>query len=122
MKVIIQTENEFIDVEKEFWKLYDYIGFILGYYPIIDSALIVSEKNNRVLNLANIVEKYKTSNDFILEETQFIDKIDNEEFEFTYVNFKKLKEIIELQISVYNISIMKNNNYPELELQIFYKH
>lgn len=116
MKVIIQTENEFIDVEKEFWKLYDYIGFILGYYPIIDSALIVSEKNNRVLNLANIVEKYKISNDFILEETQFIDKIDNEEFEFTYVNFKKLKEIIELQISVYNISIMKNNNYPEIRI------
>ena len=116
MHVVIQTNNESINVEKEFWKLYDYIGFVLGYYPMIDSAVIATQNCNSEIHLADIVEKYKTSSDFIIEYTQFINKIDNDIFKMTYSKFKKLKEKIEFQISVYNISMMKNNNYPEIRI------
>ena len=116
MNISIQTEMEKINVEEEFWQLYDYIGFILGYYPVIDSAIIAAENGINNIHLANIVEKYKTSNDFILEETQFIDKINNKLFEITYAKFKKVKKTIDFQISVYNISMMKNNNYPEIRI------
>lgn len=116
MQVIIQTENESTNIEKEFWKLYDYIGFVLGYYPMVDSAVIVAQNCNNEIHLANMVEKYKTSRDFIIGDTQFINKIDNDMFEITYSKFKQLKEKIEFQISVYNISMMKNNNYPEIRI------
>lgn len=114
MNVIIQTENKSINVEKEFWKLYDYIGFVLGYYPKIDSATLTEENCNRKINLDNIAEKYKTSNGFILQEAQFIYQIDNDKFKETYNKFKQLREKINFQISVYNVSMMQNNNYPEI--------
>ena len=116
MNISIQTEVEIVDVEKEFWQLYDYIGFILGYYPVIDSAIITAENGINYMHLANIVEKYKTSNDFILEEAQFVNKIDSKLFEITFTKFKELKEKIKFQISVYNVSMMKNNNYPEIRI------
>ena len=69
MHVVIQTENESTNVEKEFWNLYDYIGFVLGYYPMIDSAIIVAENGSSEIHLADIVEKYKTNRNFIIGNT-----------------------------------------------------
>lgn len=107
------NSNNFSEKELEclFWNFYNYLGFILGYFPDIKYATFANEKM-----LAQILERYKTNVNYIRGDFHFITKISEEDFKKSFSSFMNFYKQAELQIAMYNISMMKSNCYPEIAI------
>lgn len=99
------------ELEKVFWSFYNYLGFILGYFPNIVEATFVSAEM-----LANIVEQYKTKECYIRGDWQYILKITEEQFKSSFNEFLKIERDASLQFAMFNLSMMKSNSYPEISI------
>lgn len=98
-------------LEKIFWSFYNYMGFVIGYFPNI-----LEINNSGEEKLANIVEQYKTKDNFIRESEQYIESMTEKQFETSFKLFLQLEAKASLKFSMFNVSMMKSNHYPEIAI------
>lgn len=93
------------------WAFYSYLEIILGYFPKILEASFM-DKNQ----LENIVEQYKTKENFIRMSEQYIQEIDNQTFINSFKEYRKIYKSANFPITIFNIAKMKSNPYPEITM------
>lgn len=99
------------ELKNIFWAFYSYLEIILGYFPKILEASFM-DKNQ----LENIVEQYKTKENFIRMSEQYIQEIDNQTFINSFKEYRKIYKSANFPITIFNIAKMKSNPYPEITM------
>lgn len=109
--VNIESDKIVAEIEAIFWNLYKYLGFIVGYFPNIIEATFADEKM-----LANITEQYKTNDCYIYDNVHIIRKMSERQFKESFKKFLLIEQKASLQFAMFNISMMRSNAYPQIQI------
>lgn len=94
------------ELDKMFLLLYNYIGILMGYFPKIAFASNI--------NIDKLIKIYDTSDKYIIAQTSFIKKLDNNTFIKSFKKYIEIYNNVNFQINHYFYSICSlNDNYPE---------